>query len=96
MIKIGEVNIIDQVIQNEYRIICLEMMFSDLRKKHPELGLPEADEYLEIQKKATVMMQKKYPSMGIQLIQLKKIVGSGGNGSGKKGEKNGEGGNGGE
>jgi len=68
-IKIGDVDVASQIIQNEYRIGVLELLLETLLKRMPTLGgrpIPQ-QEIQEIRRRVVAMLREKYPESGIEL-----------------------------
>lgn len=64
--KIGDINVPESIIDQECRIIIIERFIDLLVKKNPDLNFPSLDEFNEIRETTIKILQKKYPSMGIE------------------------------
>ncbi|MHC4575204.1 MAG: hypothetical protein ACYS76_13915 [Planctomycetota bacterium] len=71
--KIGDVDVASQIIENEYRIMVLENVIERLTAKLPLLGGPpiSPQEMNEIRRSVVEQLQKKYPNSGITLKEQK-------------------------
>lgn len=63
-IKVGEIDLFKQSLNNEYRILILEIIVEKIISKSPTI-LTELD-LQKIRKDAVTLLQKKYPNSGIK------------------------------
>lgn len=64
-ISVGGINLVDGVIDAQYRIAVLERIVEHLASRSPAGTLTQAD-IARFQNEALTEMQKKYPSAGIR------------------------------
>ena len=68
-IKIGEVDVASQIVENEYRIAVLERVVDFLLSRATTLTGPalSPQDLNRIRKEVVAQLQKKYPNSGITL-----------------------------
>lgn len=65
-IKIAGVDLFSQGLDNEYRITILEMIIEELLKKKENSNFLTEQKFEKIKKEARILLQKKYPQVGIK------------------------------
>lgn len=66
-INVGGINLVDGIIDAQYRIAVLEKIVEHLAARMPA-GVLTQEDLVRYQSEALADMQKKYPSAGIQKI----------------------------
>jgi hypothetical protein len=68
-IKVGEVDIIPQLLENEFRILVLEQVVDLLLRRFPVVGGSpiSQEEMSQLRQRAIEILQKKYPQSGISI-----------------------------
>lgn len=67
-IKIGEVDVASQILENEFRILVLEQVVDALLRRIPIVGPAiSKQEMQDIRRRAVEQLKKKYPNSGIEL-----------------------------
>lgn len=64
-IKIGDVDIANEVIELHYQLIRTQLLLEDLLKNNPNITAPTKDKVLQIDNQAIALLQNKFPNMGI-------------------------------
>ena len=68
-IKIGGIDIAQQALDNEFRLIVLERLMEHIVNTNLNLNKPNQDQLNQIRKEAIEQLQKKYPNSGIEFKQ---------------------------
>jgi hypothetical protein len=68
-LQIGDVNVVSQLLENEFRVSVLEQVVNHLVAKFPSVGEPPItpDDLARIREQVVADMQRKYPESGITL-----------------------------
>ena len=66
-IKIGDVDVAQQTLDNEFRVGVLERLLERILNNNPSIQKPSQSELNEIRKQVVKDLQKKYPNSGIEL-----------------------------
>lgn len=66
-IKIGDIDIAQQTLDNEFRLAVLERLLERILNSNPNLNKPTQDELSQIRREVVQQLQKKYPNSGIEL-----------------------------
>lgn len=74
-LRIGEVDVVAQILENEYRILVLEQVVDVLLQRLSSAGAWISPEEMGgIRERAIENLKKKYPGSGIQLKEEEKDV----------------------
>ena len=68
-IKIGDIDIANQTLDNEFRIHVLERLLEIILKNNPGLAKPTQTQLDQIRQEVLALLQQKYPNSGISLKQ---------------------------
>jgi hypothetical protein len=64
-IKIGDIDIANEVIELHYQLIRTQLLLEELLKNNPNITAPTKDKALQIDNQAITLLQNKFPNMGI-------------------------------
>lgn len=65
-IKIGDIDIANQTLENEFRIGVLERLLENVLNSNPGLNKPTQAQLDQIRQEVVQQLQKKYPNSGIE------------------------------
>jgi fructose-1-phosphate kinase PfkB-like protein len=65
-IKIGDIDIAQQTLDNEFRLGVLEKLLEQIVNKNPNLAKPDQNQLNQIRKEVIEKLQVKYPNSGIE------------------------------
>ena len=65
-IKIGDIDIANQTLENEFRLGVLERLLENVLNSNPNLNKPTQLQLQQIRKEVVQQLQKKYPNSGIE------------------------------
>lgn len=68
-IKIGDIDIAQQTLDNEFRLGVLERLMELIVNNNPNLNKPNQEQLNQIRKEVIGQLQKKYPNSGIEFKQ---------------------------
>lgn len=68
-IKIGDIDIAQQTLDNEFRLGVLERLMEHVVNNNPTLVRPSQEQLNQIRKDVVQQLQKKYPNSGIEFKQ---------------------------
>ena len=66
-IKIGDIDIAQQTLDNEFRLGVLERLLEKIVNSNPGLTKPNQDELNQLRQEVVEQLKKKYPNSGIEL-----------------------------
>jgi len=66
-IKIGDIDIAQQTLDNEFRLGVLERLLQDIINNNPALIKPDQNRLNQIREEVVEQLQQKYPNSGIEL-----------------------------
>lgn len=66
-IKIGDIDIASQALDNEFRIQVLERLMEIILNNNPNLRKPTQEQLNQIRQEVLIQLQQKYPNSGISL-----------------------------
>lgn len=66
-IKIGDIDIASQALDNEFRIQVLERLMEIILNNNPNLQKPTQTQLNQIRQEVVTFLQQKYPNSGISL-----------------------------
>lgn len=65
-IQIGDIDIVKQGIENEFRIMVLEKILERILNTNQSLSQPSVDEIERIRREMVEVLRTKYPNSGIE------------------------------
>jgi hypothetical protein len=65
-IKIGDIDIANQTLENEFRLGVIERLLEMVLNSNPNLKKPTQKELGRIRQEVVQQLQKKYPNSGIE------------------------------
>lgn len=68
-IKIGDIDIVKQGLETEFRLGVLEHLLEQIINTNPALNKPTQEELNGIRAKVVEILKKKYPNSGIELTK---------------------------
>lgn len=69
-IKIGDIDIAQQTLDNEFRLGVLERLLENIINRNQGLSKPTQEELNQMRKEVVLQLQKKYPNSGIELKNM--------------------------
>ena len=66
-IKIGDIDIAQQTLDNEFRLGVLERLLEQVVNNNPNLIKPNQEQLNQIRRDVVQQLQQKYPNSGIEL-----------------------------
>ncbi|ADY29315.1 hypothetical protein [Cellulophaga lytica] len=65
-IKIGDIDIAQQTLDNEFRLGVLEKLLEHIVNRNPNINKPDQNQLNQYRKEVIEKLQQKYPNSGIE------------------------------